>query len=59
MIGPIKPFMFTQMAPNGQQLGNGATTPTGDALRLAGGARAGAKSPSECPTLIRTSPING
>ncbi len=44
MIGPIKPFMFTQMAPNGQQLGNGATTPTGDALKVApAAARAGAK----------------
>ncbi len=33
VIAPTKPFMFTQMAPNGQQLGNGATVPTGDALK--------------------------
>ena len=25
LIGPLRPLMFTQMAPNGQQLGNGAT----------------------------------
>jgi hypothetical protein len=44
VIGPTKPFMFTQMAPNGQQLGNGATTPTGDALKVGpAAARAGAK----------------
>jgi hypothetical protein len=44
LIGPTKPFMFTQMAPNGEQLGNGATTPSGDALKVAGAAaRAGAK----------------
>ncbi len=44
VIGPTKPFMFTQMAPNGEQLGNGATVPTGDALKVApAAARAGAK----------------
>jgi hypothetical protein len=44
LIGPTHPFMFTQMAPNGQQLPNGATSPTGDALKVAAAAaRAGAK----------------
>ncbi|WP_219641708.1 CBM35 domain-containing protein [Cohnella sp. CFH 77786] len=34
LIGPTKPKMFTQMAPNGQQLPNGETAPTGDALKV-------------------------
>ncbi|MGE6574591.1 CBM35 domain-containing protein [Paenibacillus xylanexedens] len=35
LIGPTKPKMFTQMAPNGGQLPNGETTPIGDALEVA------------------------
>ena len=35
LIGPTKPKMFTQMAPNGGQLPNGETSPIGDALVLA------------------------
>ena len=43
-IQPTRPKMFTQMAPNGHQLPNGTTEPTGDALKVAGAAaRAGAK----------------
>lgn len=32
---PLHPKQFTQPAPGVQQLGNGATTPTGDALKVA------------------------
>ncbi|WP_411342655.1 CBM35 domain-containing protein [Paenibacillus sp. WLX1005] len=35
LIGPTKPKMFTQMAPDGGQLPNGETTPIGDALKVA------------------------
>jgi hypothetical protein len=35
LIAPVKPKMFTQMAPNGGQLPNGETTPTGDSLKVA------------------------
>jgi len=34
-IAPLKPKNFTQMAPGGQQLPNGETAPTGDALVVA------------------------
>jgi hypothetical protein len=44
MVIPLHPKVFTQMAPNGHQLPNGATTPGGDALVVAPkAARAGAK----------------
>ena len=44
LIGPIKPHVFTQMAPGGHQLPNGTTQPTGDALKVApAAARAGAE----------------
>jgi hypothetical protein len=35
LIGPTRPYMFTQMAPGGGQLPNGETAPTGDALVVA------------------------
>ncbi|WP_322904365.1 CBM35 domain-containing protein [Paenibacillus sp. SGZ-1009] len=35
LIAPTKPKMFTQMAPDGQQLPNGETKPIGDALKVA------------------------
>jgi hypothetical protein len=35
LIAPLKPKSFTQMAPNGGQLPNGETQPTGDALKVA------------------------
>lgn len=35
LIAPLKPRMFTQMAPNGGQLPNGEVTPIGDALKVA------------------------
>jgi len=35
LIAPIKPKMFTQMAPEGGQLPNGESTPIGDALKVA------------------------
>ncbi len=35
LIGPTHPKMFTQMAPDGQQLPNGETKPIGDALKVA------------------------
>jgi hypothetical protein len=35
LIAPVQPKMFTQMAPNGGQLPNGETTPTGDSLKVA------------------------
>jgi hypothetical protein len=35
LIAPLKPKNFTQMAPNGGQLPNGETQPTGDALKVA------------------------
>jgi|GEM_PF-656132 len=35
LIAPIKPRMFTQMAPDGGQLPNGEVTPIGDALKVA------------------------
>jgi hypothetical protein len=44
MVIPLHPKVFTQMAPGGQQLPNGATVPGGDALVVAPkAARAGAK----------------
>ncbi|HZR40705.1 MAG TPA: RICIN domain-containing protein [Ktedonobacteraceae bacterium] len=44
MVIPLHPKVFTQMAPGGHQLPNGATTPGGDALVVAPkAARAGAK----------------
>jgi hypothetical protein len=44
MVTPLHPKVFTQMAPGGQQLPNGAVTPGGDALVVAAkAARAGAK----------------
>lgn len=35
LIAPTHPKMFTQMAPDGQQLPNGETKPIGDALKVA------------------------
>jgi hypothetical protein len=35
LIAPLQPKNFTQMAPNGGQLPNGETQPTGDALKVA------------------------
>lgn len=35
LIAPVRPKMFTQMAPNGGQLPNGETSPTGDSLKVA------------------------
>ena len=44
VISPLKPKMFTQMAPGGHQLPNGTTQPTGDVLKVAPvAARAGAE----------------
>jgi hypothetical protein len=44
MVAPLHPRVFTQMAPGGRQLPNGATTPGGDALVVAAkAARVGAK----------------
>ncbi|PWV98539.1 carbohydrate binding protein with CBM6 domain [Paenibacillus cellulosilyticus] len=35
LIAPLKPRMFTQMAPSGGQLPNGEVSPIGDALKVA------------------------
>lgn len=52
LIGPTKPFMFTQMAPNGGQLPNGEKLPVGDALKVAPiAARNGAKVTIRMPDI--------
>ena len=57
LIAPTKPFMFTQMPPNGQQLGNGATTPSGDVLKVAAAAaRAGARVTIRMPDIYPNFP---
>jgi hypothetical protein len=57
VIGPLKPKVFTQMAPNGHQLPNGTTQPTGDALKVAeAAARAGAKVMIRMPDWYPTFP---
>ena len=56
-IGPIKPKVFTQMAPNGHQLPNGTTEPTGDALKVApAAARVGAEVMIRMPDWYPTFP---
>jgi hypothetical protein len=57
VIDPLKPRMFTQMAPNGHQLPNGTTEPTGDALKVApAAARAGAQVTIRMPDWYPTFP---
>jgi hypothetical protein len=57
VIDPLKPRMFTQMAPNGHQLPNGTTQPTGDALKVApAAARAGAEVTIRMPDWYPTFP---
>jgi hypothetical protein len=56
-IAPLKPKVFTQMAPNGQQLPNGTKVPTGDALKVApAAARAGADVMIRMPDWYPTFP---
>jgi hypothetical protein len=51
--------MFTQMAPNGHQLPNGTTAPTGDALKVAPvAARAGAEVTIRMPDWYPTFPYH-
>jgi hypothetical protein len=57
VIDPLKPRMFTQMAPNGHQLPNGTTEPSGDALKVAPpAARAGAQVTIRMPDWYPTFP---
>jgi hypothetical protein len=56
-IGPLKPKVFTQMAPNGHQLPNGTTEPTGDALKVApAAARSGGQVMIRMPDWYPTFP---
>jgi hypothetical protein len=57
VIDPLNPRMFTQMAPNGHQLPNGTTQPTGDALKVApAAARAAAEVTIRMPDWYPTFP---
>lgn len=57
LIQPTKPKVFTQMAPNGQQLPNGETAPVGDALKVAAAAaRAGAQVTIRMPDIYPNFP---